>query len=261
MKTPNEFTIDDLRLTHHRSQSAIRNPQSAIPLPFQRAFTLIELLVVIAIAAILSAMLLTAGGVMVRKSNIQRAMSERDQLETAIEAYHSKYGYYPPSNALGNALTNQLYYELLGTTATNYPSAPATTYFEASDGSSEISAQTVAAAYGVSAFMNCTKNGSADAENSVPAQMFLSGLKVGEIASNGTPGVLMIVTAANSDSVYVPMPGVYSLAGRHANPWRYICPGTNNPNSYDLWVQVYVGSHSNLICNWVKAPQLNVPLP
>lgn len=225
----------------------------------QAGFTLIELLVVIAIAVILSALLLTAGGIMVQKSNIQRATSERDQLETAIEAYHSKHGYYPPSSqATGSPLVNQLYYELIGTTMTNYPSSSSAD-FATLDNSSEINTQTIVNAYGVSAFMNCTRNG--NSEDSMPAQSFLTGLKPGEIASNGTYGVLMIVTAANSDSVYKPMPGVYSMAGRPANPWRYVCPGTNNPNSYDLWVQVFVGNHTNLICNWSKAPQLNVPLP
>ncbi|HEX3625727.1 MAG TPA: type II secretion system protein [Verrucomicrobiae bacterium] len=219
------------------------------------AFTLIELLVVIAIAAILSAMLLTAGGVMMRKSNIQHAISERDQLETAIDAYKAKYGFYPPSSTTGRDLTNQLYYELIGTTMTNYtPGGP--NYFATLDGSSEVKTDAVVTAFGVSAFMNCKRD--SDAENSIPAQTFLSGLKSGEIASNGA--VFMIVTAANSDDVYKPMPGVYSLAGKPANAWRYICPGTNNPNSYDLWVQVFVGNHTNLICNWAKQPQLDVQL-
>ena len=191
---------------------------------------------------------------MVQKSNIQRAISERDQLVTAIDAYHAKYGFYPPSSqATGNPLLNQLYYELIGTTMTNYQSGPA---FAALDGSSEINTNTIVTSFGVSAFMNCKRD--ADAENSIPAQTFLPGLKAGEIASNGA--VMFIVTAANSDLTYKPMPGVYSLAGRPANPWRYVCPGTNNPNSYDLWVQVFVGNHSNLVCNWAKQPQINVPM-
>jgi prepilin-type N-terminal cleavage/methylation domain-containing protein len=241
------------------SLSDSRRPLTSSPTRSTSAFTLIELLVVIAIAVIICALLITAGGKMVQNSNIQRATSERDQLETAIDAYYHKYGYYPPSNAnTGNAfvngLSNQLYYELIGTTRTNWGSGDV---FEALDGSSTISTQNIINTYGVGAFMNSTKNGNAD--DTIPAQTFLSGLKAGEIASNGVCN--FIVTAANSDSVYIPMPGVFSLAGRPANPWRYICPGTNDPNSYDLWVQVFVGNQSNLICNWAKDPQKNVPMP
>lgn len=220
---------------------------------FQRAFTLIELLVVIAIIVVIAALLIPAGAAMVRKSIINRAMSERDQLETAIDAYKAKYGFYPPSNATGNALTNQLYYELLGTTMTNIGSG---TFFETLDQASTISTNTMGSAFGVTAFMNCSKGGGDD---SIPAQTFLAGLKPGEIASNGAWNI--IVTAANSDLSYQPMPGVASLAGKPANPWRYVCPGTNNPNSYDLWVQVFVGDKTNLICNWSKNPQINVPMP
>lgn len=222
------------------------------PLRFRKseAFTLIELLAVIAIAALIAALIVTAGGAMVRKSNLQRAMSERDQLETAIEAYHAKYGFYPPSGT--NALINPLYYELLGTTASSTGTG---TNYTTLDGGSQIAASVLPATFGVSSFMNCTRGSGDDA---IPAQTFLSGLKSGEIASNGSWNI--IVTAANSDAGYKPLPGVFSLAGRPANPWRYIYPGTNNPTSYDLWVQVLVGNKTNLICNWAKNPELNVPL-
>ena len=192
---------------------------------------------------------------MANKAVLQRATSERDQLVTAIDTYKAKYGFYPPSNATGNALTNQLYYELLGTTMTNNGQGSPNS-FVMLDGSSIIAAQTVSGTFGVTAFMNCSKGGG---EDSIPATTFLSGLKAGEIASNGAWNI--IVTAANSDLIYKPMPGLYSLAGKPANPWRYVCPGTNNPTSYDLWVQVFVGNRSNLICNWSKNPQINVPMP
>jgi len=226
---------------------------------FQPAFTLIELLVVIAIAVIIASLIITAGNAMVRKSNLQRAESERDQLETAIDAYKAKYGFYPPGNASGNGLTNQLFYELLGTQpATN--SGSGTGGFATLDSGNYIAGLAVQAAFGVNTFMNCNKGSGDDA---IPAKTFLAGLKAGEIASNSVPSgaYTFIVTAANSDSVYTPMPGVYSLAGRPANPWRYVCPGTNNPNSYDLWVQVFVGNKTNLICNWASQPEINVPKP
>ena len=45
------------------------------------------------------------------------------------------------------------------------------------------------------------------------------------------------------------------------NPWRYVSPGTNNPTSYDLWIQLVIGGKTNLICNWSKEVQINNPLP
>ena len=49
-----------------------------------------------------------------------RARAELAQIETAIEAYKTKLGFYPPDNPLSppNWTINQLYYELLGTTIT-----------------------------------------------------------------------------------------------------------------------------------------------
>jgi hypothetical protein len=119
------------------------------------------------------------------------------------------------------------------------------------DNASTVNATTVQGIFGVSAFMNCTK-GSGD--DSTPAQTFLPGLKPGQIANNGV--VSVIVTAATSDPGYLPMPGFTSLAGSPANPWRYACPGTNNPTSYDLWMQLSLGGKTCLICNWVKNVQV-----
>ena len=228
------------------------------PIPFQRfnAFTLIELLVVIAVITVLAALLIPAGGIMVQKAQIQRAVSEREQLTTAIDNYKSRYGYYPPSNTnVLNPMTNQLYYELIGTTMS--VGSGVASNFTTLDNASVIDGNTISTWFGVGGFMNCTKSGGGS-EDSLPAKQFLSGLKPSEIASNGV--IDMIVTSANSDAGYQPVPGVSSLTGRPANPWRYRYPGTNNPDSYDLWVQVYVGGKTNLICNWAKNPQYNVPI-
>jgi hypothetical protein len=46
-----------------------------------------------------------------------------------------------------------------------------------------------------------------------------------------------------------------------SNPWRYVCPGTNNPTSYDLWIVLSIANQKNLICNWTKGVQKNTTLP
>ena len=67
---------------------------------------------------------------------------------------------------------------------------------------------------------------------------------------------LLICSVGGPDAIYHPL-GVQDL-----NPWRYnsLNP-TNNPGSYDLWIQLRIGGKTNLICNWTKQVQINSPLP
>src|SRR5690348_17156290 len=79
------------------------------------AFTLIELIVVIAIIGVLAALIFPVVGVVNRKKQINTAQTQLKALEVAIDGYKTKLGFYPPDNP-NNAVTNQLYFELLGTT-------------------------------------------------------------------------------------------------------------------------------------------------
>ena len=76
-----------------------------------------------------------------------RARSEMTQIETAIERYKDKLGYYPPDNPppSGNWAMNQLYYELLGTTNIGTAAAPVYTTL---DGSARIKASDFSTAFG-----------------------------------------------------------------------------------------------------------------
>jgi len=269
MKTISRFTICDLRRggvsVERRKSKGIREcgflPKAAAPAIRNRkspiAFTLIELLVVIAIIATIAALLMPVANMVEQKSLLQRAQAERDQLETAIASYHAKFGYYPPGSALGTPTTNQLYYELSGTTNNSLNDS-----FTTLDNSSTISSSDITRRFGVVGFMNCTKGSGDDA---IIAQSFLPSLKPGQIGetTNGDGTVTCVITTAvNSDSFYhPPLPGFTTLANYPANPWRYVCPGVNNPNSYDLWVQIYTGGKTDLICNWFDQPKVNYPLP
>ena len=222
----------------------------------QIGFTLVELIVVIAVIATLAALTMPVFNIVSQHALIQRAQSEREQLVTAIDSYHAKYGYYPPSNSNpGTPTTNQLYYELSGTTTNG---ANNTTNFVTLDNSSSVSLNLITAYFGVGGFMNCTRGSGDDA---IIAKSFLTDLKPGQIgaATNGDGTVTCVITTGvNSDSFYhPPLPGFTSKAGYPANPWRYVYPGVNNPNSYDLWVQIYVGGKTNLICNWFDQPKIN----
>jgi prepilin-type N-terminal cleavage/methylation domain-containing protein len=193
------------------------------------AFTLIELLVVISIIAVLAAFTVPVLKSLKRREFITKTQAELALLETAIDSYKAAYGFYPPGNPNG-VLTNQLYYELLGTTNNGAD-------YVTLDNSAQISVNSVNNAFGVGGFMNCNGTNKVSNEDSPSAKSFL-------IASVGGP-----------DQIYQP------LNMLDVNPWRYIAQGTNNPGGYDLWVQLVIAGQTNLVCNWNKQVQINSPLP
>jgi hypothetical protein len=92
------------------------------------------------------------------------------------------------------------------------------------------------------------------------ARNFIPDLKPNQMAflTNIPPtytNVIIITANGGPDVTYQPL-GALGL-----NPWRYVCPGTNNPNLYDLWVQLSISGKTNLICNWNNQVQVNSPLP
>jgi len=224
------------------------------------AFTLIELLVVIAIIAVLAAFTIPVLKGLKRNQFIKQSQAEMARLETAIDSYKATYGFYPPSNpgypsVQSDAMYSPLYFELLGTTMNT-----ATGNYQTLDGSASISTNTVTMnnAFGVGGFVNCTKGSGEDA---APAKNFLPDLKpkqIGQNITNNNIGVTLLIGAVGGpDPNYTPLGN--NTSG--LNPWRYVCPGTNNPSSYDLWIQLKIAGTTNLICNWTKQVQLNNGLP
>jgi prepilin-type N-terminal cleavage/methylation domain-containing protein len=234
---------------------------AANPATYPRAFTLIELLVVISIIAILAAFTLPIMKSLKRKEYINKTQAEMAQLETAIDSYKAAYGFYPPSNPNypaypGQAMFSPLYFELVGTT-----NNPATGDYQTLDDSASISTNpaTVFNGFGVYGFVNCSKGSGEDASL---AKNFLPDLKPLQFAINITnyypatvPVALLLGSVGGPDLNYQPM-GVSGV-----NPWRYACPGTNNPTSYDLWIQLSIAGTTNLVCNWTKQVQLNNAMP
>ena len=234
-----------------------RRPESP-----RRAFTLIELLVVIAIMATLAALLLPVIRGIKRRQFISHAQAEMASLETAIDRYKSTYGFYPPSST--NLLINQLYYELVGTTNTTPNTAPPGTdpVYHPLDGQGvDLSASSVSQAFNVGGFINCSKPGGGE-EVSV-AKNFLPEVKPNQfnnyITNNNQVQVTVLICAVGGpDTTYMPLgPGSSGI-----NPWRYNSSNpTNNPGSYDLWIQLSIAGQTNLICNWSKQVRTDSPLP
>ena len=209
---------------------------------FQRpaAFTLIELLIVISIIAILASMIIPISGAVNRNKIKAKARVELEQVATAIALYQAKLGHYPPDNP-ANPITNLLYFELLGTTLTNGS-------YVTLDGSAYVRVQDLGTIFGgvpprVGGVINRTEGSGGDEGRTASA--FVNGFKPGEVATifeDGNNRVKILVAS-------VPAP-----TGR-LSPISYVSTSpTNNPNSFDLWLDFIINGKTNRVSNWNKEP-------
>jgi prepilin-type N-terminal cleavage/methylation domain-containing protein len=184
-------------------------------------FTLIEMLVVIAIIGILAAVLVGAAS-HVRETSVKaRVRAELTQIVTAIEAYHKKFGFYPPDNP-GNPALPPLYYELTG----NIDHQKLLTSVNAQN-----------AELGVKGFVN----GVAD-ENGREVNLFPN-LGVED------KGYKKIKSAPEVYALTIAVPG--TGPNPNINTWRYVSRNpTNNTEGFDLWAEVVVGNKTLTIGNW-----------
>ncbi len=208
--------------------------------PALRGFTLIELLVVIAIIAILAGLLLTAGAGIRNKMIKNRAQAELQQVALAINAYKSKLGYYPPDN-INNFGRNQLYFELVGSSFDG-------SIYQTLDGLGKIQVDALGkipnSIFGVSVpgIMNARRGNSDDGANVFAA---ITGLKSSQYAT--IPGLAPNVVPV----LGVQLDGPGNLMIGNINPFRYNSSNpTNNPTSFDLWVDIIVAGKTNRISNW-----------
>ncbi len=83
----------------------------------REAFTLIELLVVMAIISLLAALIIPLAATATASAQKARVSTELTKLQTAIQSYKDKKGFYPPDNPIGpdGPPINALFYELTGT--------------------------------------------------------------------------------------------------------------------------------------------------
>jgi len=217
-------------------------------------FTLIELLLVISVIGVLAALLLPGTRAINRIKIVSRVRAELAQLESFIESYKVKIGVYPPDNRdLRNnqvlAGLNQLYYELSGT------AYQGNTFVTKDLSSAPLTKEMVITVFGpdVVGFINCDH---ADSDEGRPAVKFLHDLKPSQVATINMTNTGTKMSASGKVlvcSVLGPDPNEPALNNGTPplNPWRYNSSfPTNNPNSYDLWVDVLVNGRVLRISNW-----------
>jgi prepilin-type N-terminal cleavage/methylation domain-containing protein len=226
-------------------QPGTRNPEH------RSAFTLIELLVVIAIIGVLAGLLfpITAGLKKTRMKTVARA--ELAQIETLIQSYKGKTGFYPPDNA-GNSLINPLYFELSGATFNS-----ANNTYTTLDGVRTITTADLSTATGNAVTGIANSGATAAGSDDKPGPInFLKGaqLKPGQLVEwkVGTVDWRALVCSVGwAGDVSV------SPTGNAITPWQYRSSSpTNNPGAYDLWVDIYIDGKTNRISNWSKTPQI-----
>ena len=218
---------------------------TSTPLPRRAAFTLIELLVVIAVIAILASLIFPITAGLKRKRLIAVAQTELAQIETAIEAYKASRGHYPPDNPDDPKL-NQLYFELLGATNNG-------TSFVTKDGG-QVAVGALNTAFGpkVLGLVNVSKTGNADDVSA--ATSFLTQLKPGQTGTLSTGPKVLTCSILWDQPASPPISGGVPVG---MNPWRYVSSTpTNNPGSYDLWVDILIAGKTNRISNWSKVAQV-----
>jgi prepilin-type N-terminal cleavage/methylation domain-containing protein len=212
------------------------------------AFTLIELLVVIAIMAVLAALIIPITGAVNRHKLRSRTRAELRSIETAIEDYKTKRGYYPPDNPNSPLPLNQLYYELSGTVYSNG-------FYTTLDGNATVNAATqLPGAFGksqVNGFMNTTKGGG---DEGMAAQKYLRELKPAQVATM-ISGIKILVGSVGWEPnwPWQPLPTTPPNGAQKpgVNPFHYISTNpTNNPNKFDLWIDILVQGKTNRVCNW-----------
>ena len=208
------------------------------------AFTLIELLVVIAIIAILAALIIPIGRAVNRQKTLSKSRAELAEIETAIENYKTKLGHYPPDNP-DNPRLNTLYFELEGAVLTNGA-------FQTLDGFARIRMAQLPMTFGakVTGIINASQPGVSDEAQT--ATKFIRDLKPNQfvlLQTNSTDRPYILTSSvAWPVVVNFPLPnhpGINPICYNSSTP-------TNNPNSFDLWIDVMIDGKTNRICNWSK---------
>jgi len=245
-------------------QSPFGTPHSALRTPQFKArggFSLMELLTVISIIGLLLAIGVGASGIAGRKMREARLRAELHAYTTAIESYKAVFGHYPPDNHRivrdrngtndlnVNPAVNQLYYELVGTIATNQGKL-----YRTADRQTWIDSETFQETFNVPGIVNSVQ------WPTTRPQSFLPSVKAEQRKqaklSRKADAVEILVAPVDWPAKWPNNPAFSPPFDKDAklkrvNPWRYVSTHpTNNPGGFDLWAEYMAGSQWRVIGNW-----------
>ena len=221
----------------------------------RRGFTLVELLVVIVIIGILASLVVGLSGTASRKMRESRTRAELVAIETAIGAYKSKFGHYPPDNPKDPAL-NSLYYELTGCLFNGK------TFIDPNTGT-VMKVQAIKEHFGVEGFVNTARTERELKKFYEPTAKTVR--HISEEHGDDDPGTGQVKHHADEVHVLcVPVPWPierddhpvrhHGKVAKGINPWRYVAGQSvvHNIGKYDLWAEIVVGDEVLVISNWRK---------
>lgn len=226
---------------------AARGPRRSMASVSRRAFTLIEMLAVIAVIAVLAGLVvgLTSRASSAARDNKIKTM--RDQLITAIEAYHAHHGFYPPDHRLPsgqvNSATPPLFYELTGMVVDNVQGR-----FHSPNYGENLTSAQVRAFFNSDGFVNA----SPDPKR---VRSFIELRSEQHDLLNASPDVRVLVVPVRwplepEAGGFPPAPVPWRPG---LNPWRYVSTNpTNNPGRFDLWAEFVDGRRVRMISNWQR---------
>jgi prepilin-type N-terminal cleavage/methylation domain-containing protein len=213
----------------------------------RQGFTLIELLLVVAIIGVLTALLVSAMNNTQFPAKTGVAKAELARMESAIGDYRIKLGFYPPDNPNDPGI-NPLYFELLGTTNNGITYVTLDASGQISNSNGDINSR-----FNRQGFANSSTKAHSTDESGAPIP-FLNQLRpkqVGQIDPSQPLVKILVCSIEWPDANGAPIPGTL------LNPWRYVSSHpTNNPGSYDLWVDLAIGNKIYRVSNWSKQPQI-----
>ena len=185
--------------------------------------------------AILAALIIP-GAAMAKAARMRsRAKAELNQIAGMIENYKAKMNFYPPSasnSSSTNPPYNPLYYELVGTRNTN--AANANSFFATLDNNTGISGTDVNNIFSIKGFANV----STGSDEGINAQNFTRGtLRQGQLGTftSGGANYILLGTSIQGPVMLTDSKGLTlnPIGYNSANP-------TNNPKSYDLWLDIQI---------------------
>ena len=200
---------------------------------------------------------LGVSGLVARKRILARARIDIDSLDMAIGTYKLKKGTYPPDNPRqpAGAFTNQLFYELWGAVVQS-PLNPTDPVFTNTFNANEtVDALTLSTFFGNGTTPVGIVNSSADTNDVINFIRTLTADRIQNInVANPSKPVWVFVDISPGPTNNLP---VSASTKQFANVIRYVSSNpTNNPNTFDLWVDVIIAGKTNRVSNWSKDPEI-----